>query len=187
MWVHTWLQAPGRRDSLALPWHHWRCELQVFHVVQPVAWRPAPGFCSDPSGPPASSLEEMGNSCFELQLYIPAAKLVLQYRAKMLLLLTGGMSQCRWSDGVMSINKMWLRSDSVCIITNLFFVNYYIWAQSLLITRHTSFAAFHLSVLQQITRLDPASSEAQWRCLQQWYPSSSERMRWQCCEVELIP
>lgn len=115
MWVHTWLQAPSRRGSLALPWHHWRCELQVFRVVQPVAWRPAPGFCSDPSGLPASSLEEMGNSCFELQLYIPAAELVLQYTAKMLLLLTGGVCfwgriSCYWGADV-----QWILSSIHCV------------------------------------------------------------------------
>lgn len=63
MWAHTWLQALSWRGSLALPWHHQTCELQVFYVVQLVAWRPAPGFCSDPSNPSASSLEELGNCC----------------------------------------------------------------------------------------------------------------------------
>lgn len=52
--------------------------LEMSRVVQLAACRPASGFCSDPSGPPGSSLEEMGNSCFELRLRPPAAKLVLQ-------------------------------------------------------------------------------------------------------------
>lgn len=65
--------------------------LEVLRVVQLVACRPAPGFCTDPSSPLASSLERVGNSCFELWLHPPAAELVLQHKAKTLLLLTRGM------------------------------------------------------------------------------------------------
>lgn len=65
--------------------------LEVLCVVQLVACRPAPGFCTDPSSPLASSLERMVNSCFELWLHPPAAELVLQCKATTLLLLTGGM------------------------------------------------------------------------------------------------
>ena len=36
--------------------------LEVLRVVQLAACRAAPGFCADPSGPPTSSLEEMGNA-----------------------------------------------------------------------------------------------------------------------------
>lgn len=64
----------------------WKC-----CVVQLAACRPAPGFCADPSGPEASSLEEMGNSCFELWLHPLAAELVLPHKGRMPLLLTGGM------------------------------------------------------------------------------------------------
>lgn len=48
------------RDASSLPQL-----LGVLRVVLLAACRPAPGCCTDPSGPPASSLEEMENSCSE--------------------------------------------------------------------------------------------------------------------------
>lgn len=80
------------RDTSSLPQL-----LDMLCVVQLAACRPAPGCCADPSGPPASSLEEMENSCLEQRLHPPAAKLVLQHKGKTLLLLTGGV--CVWEEG----------------------------------------------------------------------------------------